>query len=93
MSIISERIEDLKAQIEIDFGFELETIQTQRALTCYSVEKHKAFDRLENEIISTINGQVLTQWLIDNEIDEDTWEADAYFNDTLYYRGEEVTDE
>ena len=90
---ISQRIAAYKEQVEAEFGLELATIQTQKINNLEPIEKFKAFCELEQEIITTINEQTLTQWLIDNEIPEDSWEDYTYYNDTLYYRGEVVEDE
>ena len=87
---VSELIASYKTKIETEFGFNLEIIQAQKELIQYPVEKRLALCQIEQEIISTINNQLLNEWLIANSIPEELWEEYNYFNSVLLFRGEEV---
>ena len=87
---VSELIASYKAKIETEFGLSLSVIQAQKELIQYPVEKRLALCQLEQEIISALNSQLLTEWLIANSIPEELWEEYNYFNSVLLFRGEEV---
>lgn len=88
---VSEMIASYKAKIETEFGFNLEIIQAQKALCKGPLEKIQAFSQLEQEVISTINSQLLSEWLIANSIPENDWDDYSYFDGKVFKDGEEVT--
>lgn len=88
---VSELIASYKAKIETEFGFNLEIIQAQKALCKGPLEKIQAFCQIEQEIISTINSQLLNEWLIANAIPEDSWDDYSYFDGKVLHNNEEVT--
>jgi len=88
---VSELIASYKTAIETEFGFNLEIIQTQKALCKGPLEKLQAFSQLEQEIISTINSQLLNEWLIANSIPENDWDDYSYFDGKVLHNNVEVT--
>lgn len=88
---VSEAIAFYKTKIETESGFNLEIIQTQKALCKGPLEKLQAFSQLEQEILSTINSQLLSEWLITNSIPEGDWDDYSYFDGKIFKNNEEVT--
>lgn len=87
---VSELIASYKAKIETEFGLSLSVIQAQKELIQYPVEKRLALCQLEQEIISALNSQLLTEWLIANAIPEDSWDDYSYFDGKVLHNNEEV---
>lgn len=90
---VKEMVALYQEQVEAEYGLELAAIQAAKIANPYPIEKYKAICNLEQEIISTINEQVLLQWLIDNSILEELYEEYAFFGNVLYFRGEAVENE
>jgi len=88
---VSELIASYKTAIETEFGLNLEIIQAQKSLCKGPLEKLQAFCQIEQEIISTINGQLLDEWLVANSIPEDDWDDYNYHNGIVFHNNEEVT--
>ena len=88
---VSELIASYKTKIETEFGFNLEIIQAQKESCKGPLEKIQAFCQIEQEIISTINSQLLNEWLIANSVPENDWDDYSYLEGKIFKDGEEVT--